>query len=305
MEKLLITGASGLLGSNLVFAVADYYAVTAITNQHHLRHHSVDVLATDLTKTGVALEIMRAVQPEVVVHAAAEANVDRCEQDEQWAYLHNRDMAYEVAAAARSTGAYLIHISTDAVFDGRRDHHVESDNLTPVNIYSRSKAAGETVVQEAHPEAAIVRTNFYGWNMLDKFSLAEWFLDHLEQGQACCGFDDVWITPLLVNDLVSYLLRMMEMKHSGIYHLGGADCVSKYQFGRLLATVGGFNPDLIRPGSVNEAGLKAPRPLKLCLDSSKICRALGIETPSFIAGIKRFLALRTEGYVDSLKAMSQ
>jgi len=303
MDKLLITGASGLLGSNLVYTAAQSYKVTAVTHLHRLYHPGVEIIRADLTQPGSALEIIRTSRPDVIVHAAAEANVDRCEQDEDWANLHNQEMAREVANAAQMTNAYLIHISTDAVFDGSKDRLSESDNVSPINVYGRSKAAGEITVRDICPDAAIVRTNFYGWNMLDKLSLAEWFLENLEQGRACPGFEDVLITPVLVNDLVSSLLLLIEYHLSGIFHIGGADCVSKYQFGRTLADVGGYEIDLILPGSVGEAGLRAPRPLKLCLDSSKICRAMDFQPPSFIAGMQRFLDLRKQGYVDSLKTM--
>ncbi len=77
----------------------------------------------------------------------------------------------------------------------------EGDPVHPINAYARSKAAGEELVQAAFPEAAVLRVNIFGWNAQPKFSLAEWFLDHLEQGKACRGFTDVTVTPTLVNAL--------------------------------------------------------------------------------------------------------
>jgi len=301
--RLLITGASGLLGSNLVCAAAGTYAVTAVVHEHLMQHPAIRVISTDLTHPGAADELLRSVRPQAVIHAAAEANVDGCEADEERAFRINCDMAEAVARAAKAQDAYFVHISTDAVFDGSQDRYVETDPPAPVNAYGRSKAAGEQAVQRAYPQAAVIRTNFYGWNMLEKLSLSEWFLDRLKQGGPLNGFKDVFFSPLLVNDLALALLRLVERPLQGLYHLGGSECVSKYSFGRLLAQAAGFDPGVIRPVRANESGLAAKRPLKLCLDSDRMYQALGLTGRSIAASIQHFLELGADGYADSLKAM--
>ncbi len=230
-------------------------------------------------------------------------NVDRCEQDEAGAYLLNREMARWVARASTEQGAQLVHISTDAVFDGRRGGYREEQRPHPINVYGRSKLAGEQAVKHAHPRAIICRTNIFGWNALSKLSLAEWFLDSLESERRTPGFSDVWVTPLLVNDLAGILVQMLEADLKGTYQVVGADCVSKYEFGVRLARVFHLATELIEPVSVDEAQLRAPRPKRLCLDGRKAARALDLSLPRLNDGLKRFRALRDDGYRARLKSL--
>jgi dTDP-4-dehydrorhamnose reductase len=107
----------------------------------------------------------------------------------------------------------------------------------------------------------------------------------------------------LVNELVKILLRMIERRCVGIYHVVGRDCVSKYDFGVQLAKVFQLDPKLIQPIEVDQSGLEAPRARKLCLDTSKIQGTLDTQMPSLEDGLREFCALRKTGYRESLKSL--
>jgi dTDP-4-dehydrorhamnose reductase len=291
MAKLLITGASGLLGANLLLAATEEHEVVAVCHQHPIVLEGVEVVVADLSQPGAAREVIGACRPAWVIHCAAATSVDGCESDPVSAYRLNRDMAGWVAGAARGCGARLVHVSTDAVFDGEHGGYREEDTPRPVHVYGMSKLAGEQAVAAAHPEAAIVRTNLYGWNALPKLSLAEWFLERLEAGERCPGFADVWFTPILVNDLAPLLLKMLEVGLRGVYHVGGGECLSKYEFGVRLAEVFGLDASLIQPVEVGATELQAKRPRRLCLDGSKIERELRVRLPAAIEGLERFRKL--------------
>lgn len=304
MARLLVTGASGLLGANLVLETAARHEVVAVARRHPVRHSNVAALEADLAQDGVAERVMRWAQPEWVVHCAAATNLDECEADPPTAFRLNRDMAGAVAAAAAKAGARLVHISTDAVFGGDAGTYDETSATRPVNVYGRSKLAGEEAVTQAHAEAAVVRTNIYGWNAQAKSSLAEWFLVNLAAGRPCLGFDDVFFTPLLVNDLVPVLLEILERDLRGVYHVAGSECLSKRAFGLRVAENFGLEPGLIEAGHVAQAGLLAPRPKKICLDCRRVEAALGLTLPGVDAGLRRFRQLREQGFVQQLKAFS-
>lgn len=304
MARILVTGASGLLGSNLVLEAAGRHETVAVTHTHPVRLEGIVVLQTDLSTARGAEAAVRKARPEWVIHCAAATNLDACEADPALAFRLNRDMAGAVAAAARGMGARLMHISTDAVFDGEIGGYNEEAAPRPINVYGRSKLAGEEAVREAHPQAAIVRTNLYGWNAQAKVSLAEWFLSNLAAGRRCLGFTDVFFTPLLVNDLARVLLDMLEAELQGVFHVAGEECLSKHAFGQRVARVFGLEESLIDPGRVEQANLAAPRPKRLCLNSGRIEQALGIRLPSADAGLLRFRQLREQGFVQRLKAFS-
>ncbi|OGO19496.1 MAG: hypothetical protein A2Z14_04000 [Chloroflexi bacterium RBG_16_48_8] len=303
MTKLLVTGASGLLGSNLVFEATRQQEVIALSHTHPVRFEGAEVVRADLSLAENVMRVIRQFSPDWVVHCAAETNVDRCEMDPERAFLLNRDIPRWVAQATRVSGGRMIHISTDAVFDGSRSGYQEEDVPQPINVYSRSKLEGELAVREEDPRAMILRTNFFGWSALDKMSLAEWFLAHLEEGRSCRGFTDVFVKLLLVNDLVQLLLRMMESECEGIYHVVGRDCVSKYDFGVRLAQVFQLDEKWILPVKVDQLGLIAPRARNLCLDTSKISNMLDMEMPSLEEGLRRFYELKQRGYPERLKSL--
>lgn len=303
MAKLVVTGASGLLGSNLILEAAKMHDSTAICNTHPIQIEGVEVVSTDLSLSENAMQVITEISPQWVIHCAAETDIDRCEIDPERAFRLNRDMPRWVAQATQASGSRMVHISTDAVFDGEGSGYREEDSPQPINVYARSKLEGEHAVREENPNAIIVRTNFFGWNALDKKSLAEWFLSHLENGRECRGFTDVFVNFLLVNELVPILIRMLESQCAGIYHVVGKDCVSKYDFGVRLAQVFRLDVNLIHPIEVDQIGLKAPRARNLCLDTSKISNALGMQMPSLDDGLQRFYELRQRGYPKRLKSL--
>lgn len=292
MNRILITGASGLLGSNLAGDLADDFEVTGVVHRHTVELPGVELRTVDLSQAGSAGELIDAARPELVIHCAAAAQVDECERDPEMAMRLNRDMAGLVAAAARDAGARLIHISTDAVYDGQEGGYREADPPRPVNHYGRSKLDGEAAVRQAHPGALIVRTNLFGWNLPHKRNLSEWFLARMRRGDECPGFTDVWFSPILVNQLGQLLLELAESEAQGILHVGGGSCLSKYEFGVKLAAAFGLDQELVRPVELSTAELQARRAQRLCLDSSAAERLLGRPMPSIEEGIRRLWELR-------------
>jgi dTDP-4-dehydrorhamnose reductase len=301
--KLIVTGASGLLGGAIVLAARDRNAVIAVAHRHPLRSAGGVVSeAADMSAEGVAMQLLARHRPDAVIHAAAATDVDGCERDPARATLLNETVARWVAIAAREAGARLIHISTEAVFDGTAGPYGEGDRPNPVNVYGASKLAGEGAVVEAHPEATIVRTTIYGWNAQPKRSLAEWFLSRFEQGQPAPGFEDAWMSPILVDDLADLLLLALEQDVSGVLHIAGRECVSKAAFGRELARTFGYDPSLVTPARVVDADLPAPRALRPCLRVDRAEALLG-PLPTVAAGIDRFHHLATTDHRTRLRSL--
>jgi dTDP-4-dehydrorhamnose reductase len=302
-RSLLITGASGLLGSNLVFAACERVSVVAATHHTDVNFPCVKQYSADLTCAGEVERLFDLAEPRWIVHCAAMAGVDACEEDPDRAVKVNTDLPAAIAGSAERHEVKLIHISTDAVFSGRAGEYVEEDRPEPVNWYGRTKLAAESAVLERCPGAIVLRTNFYGWNLQPKQSIAEWFLSGLKRGETLPGFKDVFVGPLCVNDLCEWIMEMLTMNLSGIYHLVAQDCVSKLEFGRSIARTFDLDEQLIRPISVVDAGLKAARPRSLCLKNEKIRKAMGKDPGTVVAGIMRFKQLWNQGYPGKLKGI--
>ena len=305
MARLLITGASGLLGFNLVLAARRGNQVIGVSNRYQIDLPGIETYQADLTDTDTLIKVIEMSDPEYVINCAAAANVDECERKPGLAEQLNVELPSILAVATARKSIPLIHISTDAVCNGERGNYTEEDEIDPINQYARSKALGEAEVLEKNANAAVVRTNIFGWNIQTKQSLAEWFLKQLEAGSTCPGFRDVQFSPILVNDLGTILLQMVQAGCRGVHHVGGSTCLSKYDFGKTLAQIAGLNGALIFPTDVEMLGLQAKRPKLLCLDSGKIERELGIKLPSVKAGLERFVSLREKWLARDWDAVSE
>lgn len=299
---ILVTGAGGLLGANLVLDFCSRgLDVVAVGRGCLPMSVGVQVVRCDLTATEHVTSFFREWRPHCVIHCAAVTDVDRCEADPQQASRINVGMSAHLATVAAHFGSKFVYISSDSVFDGSRGGYAEEDDVAPVNTYARSKLEGEIAVRNVLPTSLVVRTNIYGWNMQPKSSLAEWVLSRLEAGSEVPGFQDVVFCPLLVNDLGDLLLEILGRQLTGTFHVAGSEACSKYEFALRLADTFGMARHLVRPTSVEHSALRAPRPKNTSLCTARIGRALGRPMPKLDAGLKRFKALRDGGFVAHLK----
>lgn len=309
--RILVTGASGLLGLNLALEASQRHTVFGTVNTHHVHTQAFSVIRADLTVPGAVERLLDQTQPDWVINCAALALIDTCEANPSLARQSNVELPEKLAklcaqhkVVARG-GARLIHLSTDAVFDGRRGDYAEEDIPNPLSAYARTKLEGESAVAEANPAAIIARTNLFGWGLTGQRSLSEFFFYNLQAGKRVMGFTDVYFCPLLANDLAHVLLAMLEEGLSGLYHVVSREGVTKYDFGVALARRFGFDENLIIPTSVEQSGLKAARSPKLTLRADKLTRALGAPPPSWQEGLKGLVQLYRQGYPQRLKAMGQ
>lgn len=303
--RVLVTGASGLLGINVALEAAREHEVIGVAHQRPVRTPAFRSLTADLLAPGSAERIFEQARPDWIIHCAALANVDACEGAPELARRLNAELPGKLAALAARGGARLLHVSTDAVFDGRRGGYAEDDPPNPLSVYAETKLAGERAVAEASPDALIARVNLFGWSPSGERGLAEWFLNNLHARNPIQGFTDVYFCPLLANHLARLFLEMLESGLSGLYHAVSPTCLSKYEFGQALARQFGLDGDLIAPASVQDSGLRAARSPRLTLRADKLTRDLGAPPPDLDAGLSRFHALYRQGYPRRLQAMVQ
>ena len=292
-----------MLGANLVLVALDRCEVVAHAYPPALRPMGFASLASDLTVEGEVGRLLQEVRPDWIVHCAAQADVDACERDPQAARRLNADLAGSVARGAARIGARVVQISTDAVFDGRRGNYREGDVPSPINRYGESKLEGEQAVAAAHPQALILRTNFFTWPAPGRVGLAGWFLEHLESGRTCAGFVDSHFSPLLASTLAELALDLLTLGVHGILHATGRTCLTKYEFGVRLAEVFSLDPSLIRPTSSSAGGLSARRGQQLCLNPGRLERILGRRMPGVTDELTRFRREREAGLPAALQAI--
>ncbi|HEU0296443.1 MAG TPA: SDR family oxidoreductase [Anaerolineales bacterium] len=303
--KLLITGASGLLGINLALEAAREHEVIGV-DRGKLKTAPFQVLKADILNTDEINSILDWTNPDWFINCAALANLEKCEADPLQARILNTDLPGELAIACARRNIPFVHLSTDSVFDGTKEGiYTEEDEPSPPGVYSKTKLDGERAVQQVNPQAIIARVNFYGWSLGAKRSLSEFFVNNLSEGKNVNGFTDVIFCPMWVNHLSRTLIEMLEQNLSGLYHVVGAQAMSKYQFGVEVARKFGLRESLIAPQSVERSSLTARRSHNLWLSVHKLSTDLGHEIPHFSTGLDGFYTQYQQGYPQKIRSYQQ
>ncbi len=287
--KILVTGAQGFLGRALLAAAGDAECVA--TDRSAEPVGGAACLAADLTDPHQVATLVDQVRPDWVINTAAITAVDQCETDRQLARRVNVDAVGHLAAACRRLGAGLVQISTDYVFDGTAGPYAETDVPRPLSYYGESKLASEDLVLAKLERGLVVRTLWlYGYLPGARPSFVSWALQALSQGRRVPAFDDQWGNPTYIHDLAGGLLQLCRVNASGLYHLGGATFMTRYELAVEVARFFGWDPGLVDPVPTSAAGLAAARPLRSGLATSAIERLLGRQTLGFRDGLVHMAA---------------
>lgn len=285
--NVLITGITGLLGSHLAAIFSRDHHVAGIDRHPWWGDFPVNVAHGDLTDDLFVRRVIDTHRPDVIIHCAAMVNVDACERNPDEAHAVNAGVTEKLAAAIPPSTMF-VYISTDAVFGGQREYSSEKDHPQPINVYGRSKLEGEqrAAGRERH---LIVRTNFYGWSSGRKSTSAEWLYESLRSQTPITLFDDFFFTPIYVARLAAHVRLLVERGTTGLFHVTGQDRVSKYDFGLLMAEAMGASLKQVKVGSARDAGLSAPRPKDISLDSSLVEHTAGVQMPHCRDDLRLFL----------------
>jgi len=302
MARILITGASGLLGLNLVQETMNEHDVYVV-DRSKLDNAPFKILKTDLLNAGALEFVLDSAKPDWLINCAALADLDVCEDNPLLARRLNTELPAQMARACKDRGISFVHISTDAVFDGEKDgFYTEEDTPNPLGVYPQTKFNGEQTVLSENPKAIVARVNFYGWSLSGKRSLAEFFYENLTHQKSISGFTDVKFCPMLVNDTARLLIQMLNKHLSGLYHVVGSQAMSKYQFGVEIARKFGLKESVISPKSIKTSSLTARRSHNLCLSTQKLSTALGESLPLFSTGLQEFYTQLQMGYPQKIRS---
>ena len=287
LKKILVIGASGLLGSKLVDALSKRYEVFPSHNTQAVYPNSIRMDVVDRERV---LRIISEIKPDFVVHAAAETNVDKCETDRELAWSVNAEGTRNIAEACRRVGARLVYISTDYVFDGEKGLYSEEEPARPVNYYGLTKLKGEEFVRELCEDFIIVRTSvLYGWHQR-KLNFATWVIDSLRNGKTINVVEDHCNSPTLADNLAEMIVEIVGMDVTGVYHLAGSERASRYDFAMKIADVFGFDRSLIMPAKMKDLKVwvaKRPQDSSLSVDKAK--HELKVSLLDVREGLRRML----------------
>jgi dTDP-4-dehydrorhamnose reductase len=261
--RVLVTGASGQLGQDLVPALSSH-DVVAVTRAH-----------CDVADRDAVLSLITTVRPDVIVHAAAFTAVDACESQPDKAWSVNALGTRHVTEAARVVDAYLCVLSTDYVFDGRSTvPYVEWDATAPLSVYGRSKLAAEREALTGASGACVVRTSWLcgagGPNFVA--TMVRLAGERSSDGRRVPVVNDQHGCPTFTADLAGALRRLVTGRFGGTFHVTNQGPTTWYEVARATFAAAGADPDRVVPISTAELDPPrlAPRPAYSVLDNAAL-----------------------------------
>lgn len=288
MKKILITGSNGLLGQKLVKLLKtksdlELYALSKGPNRL-FNTKGYTYYDIDLTHFEAVHDVLNEIQPDVIIHTAAMTNVDACELEQENCDRINVDLVSEIVSYCKRNDVYLVHLSTDFIFDGNKGSvYKEEDVPNPVNHYGLSKLRSEKVISEAGIRCAILRTILvYGLvDGNDRNNIVLWVKNSLEQAKHINVVTDQLRMPTFADDLAEACWLALEKEANGVFNVSSSVLMSIYDIALAVADLFGLDKKYIHPVDSNALVLPAKRPFSTGFDLNKSIGEINLPSYSF------------------------
>jgi len=280
LRKILIIGANGFLGTNII----------QLRDKNQSVFHDSFFIAADLQNTNIEKDIpfyyiditnyndtfkkIVEISPDIILLTAAMTNVDQNEIDKNVAIKINTEGPKNVLKACEKICSKLIFMSTDFVFDGKKQgYYTEDDIPNPLSHYATTKYNAELAIINSEVEYTICRTAvLYGWNP-QKLNFITWVLEKLQKNEELKIVTNQINNPTYVKNLAEIILKLIEKDAKGIYHTVGDGPLSRYEMALKCAEIFNYDVDMITP--IDDIQQKALRPENAGLDITKLKRLIG------------------------------
>lgn len=291
MKKILITGTNGLLGQKLVELIVGKkeFELTATARGANRLPFSEGYTyrSMDIGNKNEVLKTIEEIKPDYVIHTAAMTNVDQCESEKEQCRILNVEAVKYIGEACEKNNVFLIHLSTDFIFDGENGPYNEEAEAKPLSYYGHSKLDAETVVKQLKCKWAIVRTVLvYGIaHDMSRSNIVLWVKNNLEQGKTINVVDDQWRTPTLAEDLAMGCYLIAKKNAEGIYNISGEAMLTPYDMAIQTAAFFNLDSSLINRTDSTKFTQPAKRPPKTGFIIEKAKKNLNYNPKSFEEGL--------------------
>ncbi|MQP27167.1 sugar nucleotide-binding protein [Sphingobacterium faecium] len=286
-NKVLITGSNGFLGQKLIDLLSkdtkyDIFAISKHENDNPNKEN-YHFQQLDLMNSELLNNYLSEFKPNYIIHTAAITSVEACEADQALCQKMNVDVVEQLAQYCKQTNAFLVHLSTDFVFDGKNGPYKEEDFAHPLSEYGKSKLRSEQVIHNTGCAYAILRTILvYGINANPKRSnLVLWAKEKLSNKESINVVKDQWRMPTFVDDLAEACILAIEKRVTGIFHISGEEMFTIAEAVYQIADFWKLDKSLISEVTAAEINQSENRPQKTGFILSKAKSILGYEPTLF------------------------
>jgi len=290
-KRFLITGSNGLLGQKLVeLLIKDISVETIATARGENRlpfKDSYEYFAMDITDPQQIEQVISSTNPDVIIHTAAMTNVDQCEMEKDVCWKQNVNAVEFLVETCKKHDIFLVHVSTDFIFDGKAGPYSEKAEPNPISFYGWSKYAAEKAVIHSDIKWAIARTVLvYGIaHDMSRSNIILWVKKSLEERKNIKVVTDQFRTPTLAEDLAQGCFLIANQKAEGIFNISGKELYTPYEMAIMAADYFGLDKSLISQTDASAFTQPAKRPPRTGFDLTKSERVLGYKPHTFQEGI--------------------
>lgn len=276
--KVLVLGAKGMLGSEIVMCLKSFFNVIPYGKEE------IDITNKFLTKNKI-----EEISPEIVINAAAYTDVEGCEKNSEHAFKVNAQGVKNVAEACREIGSKIVHISTDYIFDGiKKTPYNEDDQPCPINVYGKSKLEGENLIKKTCEDFLIIRSEWlYG---MRGRNFINFIIDASEKESKLKIVDDQVGSPTYTKDLSAAIAVLIKNGCKGIYNAANSGKCSWYEFASKIKEFKNIRVEIL-PITSDKSNRIARRPANSVLNCNKLKADTGFVFRNWVEALKEFLEI--------------
>ena len=274
MKKILLTGATGLLGINFYLLNKTFKIKPLIHKRSIKLKNSERVNLLDIKKLKIVIKNFK---PNIILHTAALTDIDKCEENKSFANDLNVKVTKNLAEISKLYNSKLVFISTDHLYRKKKHYFSENEKTSPINHYAKTKKKAEDIIKKKLKNYLIVRTNFFGWGTKYRKSFSDIIIQKLKKKRTIGLFDDVYFNPVSIVFLCKIIKNLILENKKGIFNVSSNLSISKYQFGLIIAKIFNYNTKFIKPIKLTDKKI-TKRSNFMSLSNRKLIKTLNISS---------------------------
>lgn len=267
MNKILLTGSSGILGSTILKKFDANYNFLNLINKNKINYKYNQIVIKNNFE--ILKKIFAGFRPDIIIHAAANTNIEDCQKNKKNCKKVNFKFTKNLVKLSKLFKVKFIYISTDQVYN-KNFYQKETSKLKSYNYYTDTKILSENLIKSNLKDYTILRTNFFGKSTALKKTFSEIIVQAIQDCKKIYLFDDIYFNPINIDVLTRIIGIIIDKKIKGIFNVGTLNGLSKYKFGLKIAKIFSLNSNyIIKDSFLNRRNL-SKRPLDMRMDVSKI-----------------------------------